>query len=252
MSQDPFYRDPKLYDAVFGTMAGDLDFFVQRAAASHGPALEIACGTGRITIPIAQHGVEVTGLDISKAMLDEARNKAQQSGLNIEWIEADCRRFVAPKKFALIFIGFNSLLHLHDRVSMERFLSCVCEHLLPEGKFMFDIFSPSIEFLVEHSGHRRETQRLTDPYSGLPALVEEMVEYDAASQVNKSTLFFSVGDKRDVRVHDLRLRCYFPQEIDALLHYNGFEVVEKLGDYDGTPFSSKSMKQIATCRLRRD
>lgn len=250
MSADPFYRDPKLYDAMHGALAKDRHFFVERAVASRGPVLEVACGTGRITIPIAQRGIDVAGLDISKAMLGEARDKAQRLGLDIEWVEADCREFAVPKKFALIFIAFNSMLHLHDRVSLESFFARVRAHLAPEGRFMFDIFNPGIRFLVENGGRKREIQRFTEPHSGLPAVVHESLEYDAATQVNRSTWFYSVGDRENVAVHDLHLRCYFPQEIDALLHYNGFDVVEKLGSYDGTPFSSEAGIQIATCRVR--
>jgi hypothetical protein len=77
-----------------------------------------------------------------------------------------------------------------------------------------------------------------------------LIEYDAENQVNRTTWFYSIGDDRDVQVHDLHLRCYYPQEMETLLHYNGFDVLEKLGNYDGTPFSSKSSQQIVTCGLR--
>jgi SAM-dependent methyltransferase len=252
MNQDPFYKDGKLYDVVTRDMtAKDQGFFLKRAAESGGPVLEVACGTGRITIPVAQHGVKITGLDLSPGMLSEARIKAKDAGVLIEWLEADCRSFALPTKFSLIFIAYNSLLHLHDRVSLERFLYSVSSHLLPDGKFVFAIFNPGIHFMAKYSGHRREVGTFTDPYSGKSTLVEELLEYDAENQINRTTWFYSVGDERDVQVHHLHLRCYYPQELDALLHYNGFDVLEKLGNYDGTPFSSKSPLQIVTCGLHK-
>ena len=251
MSQDPFYRDGKFYDVLMHALPlEDQEFFVNKAVASGGPVLEIACGTGRITIPIAQRGIKIVGLDVSHGMLNEAQNKATEKGLAIEWVETDCRNFALPVKFSLIFIAFNSLLHLHDRVSMERFLAAVRAHLLPEGRFVFDIFNPGIYFLAKHSGHRRQVASFIDPYSGKSTLIEELIEYDAENQVNRTTWFYSIGDDRDVQVHDLHLRCYYPQEMETLLHYNGFDVLEKLGNYDGTPFSSKSSQQIVTCGLR--
>lgn len=247
---DPFYRDPRIYDAITGARTSDTAFYVAHAVDSGGPVLEIACGTGRITIPIAQAGIELTGLDVSPAMLGEAREKAHRGGVEVEWVEADCREFELEKQFAMIFFPFNSLLHLHDRVSFERFLARVRAHLAPEGRFLFDVFNPGLEFIVENSRRKRQEATFVDPYSGLTGVIEETLSYDAVHQINRTTWFCSVGDQKNVAVADLHLRCLYPQELEALLHYNGFEIVEKLGNFDGTPFSAESSMQIVTCRVR--
>lgn len=247
---DPFYRDPKIYDAITGNRSFDTDFYVARAVAFGGPVLEIACGTGRITIPMVQAGIEVTGLDASPAMLGEARAKAARAGVEVEWVQADCRDFDIGKKFAMIFFPFNSLLHLHDRVSYERFLERVRTHLAPGGHFLFDVFNPGLEFIVENSRRKRREGTFVDPYSGLPGVIEETLSYDAVNQINRSRWFYSVGDAKNVAVNDLHLRCLYPQELEALLHYNGFEMLERVGGFDGTPFSSDTPMQIVTCRMR--
>ena len=84
MSQFPFYRDGKLYVVVNHALAEDREFFVQRTAASSVSVLDVACGTGRITIPIAQRGIDVLGLNGSKAMLNEARSKALNLGMSVK------------------------------------------------------------------------------------------------------------------------------------------------------------------------
>jgi len=80
-------------------------------------------------------------------------------------------------------------------------------------------------------------------------LLEEQNVYDAARQVNRTTWRYRAGDRIDARVDELDMRVFFPQELDALLHYGGFEPCSKLGDYQGTPFASRSPKQIVVCRL---
>jgi ubiquinone/menaquinone biosynthesis C-methylase UbiE len=90
-TKDPFYRDGRIYDLMHERLVADKDFFVQMALECGGPVLEIACGTGRITIPIALAKTETFGLDISEEMLSEARKKALELGAKVSWIQGDCR-----------------------------------------------------------------------------------------------------------------------------------------------------------------
>ena len=116
--------------------------------------LELACGTGRLTIPIAQSDVEIVGLDLSPSMLAHARTKAAAAEVEIQFVEGDCRSFALPRKFALIFMAFNSMQHLHDQASLAGLFGSVRKHLAPEGKFIFDVFNPKIALLARSGGER--------------------------------------------------------------------------------------------------
>ena len=96
--------------------------------------LELGCGTGRYTIPIAQQSIMITGLDIVPQMLAHAKNKSAE--LSIQWVEADARNFHLGKQFRLIFESGAMFCHLHKRTDYEALLTCVREHLEADGFFV--------------------------------------------------------------------------------------------------------------------
>jgi SAM-dependent methyltransferase len=242
-------RDGQHYDALHADRTADIPLWVEEARRAGGHVLEVACGTGRITIPLAQSGLEVVGLDISDSMLGRAREKAAGAGVEIEWICADCRDFHLGRTFGLIFIAFNSMLHLHERTDLERFLACVREHLRPGGRFALDVFNPSVERLARPPSPWSTAFRYTDPDGGGEVVIEERSQYDAARQIVELTWRWVRGGMT-LCEEELALRCLFPQELDALLHYNGFEVVERWGSHDRRPFESGSPNQIVVCCAR--
>lgn len=115
------YADAEFYELEFATRGHEIPFFLQQAELSKGPVLEVACGTGRITLPIARAGIEITGLDVSRPMLDLARRKAEAENLAVTWIEQDCRQINCAQSFALIFSATNAMQHLCDLDSVNAF-----------------------------------------------------------------------------------------------------------------------------------
>ena len=103
---DTVYDYPEEYEQYAGKYDLDLDFWMETARRYGDPILELACGTGRITLPLAQAGFQITGLDMSSAMLQMARKKAEQLKVSVEWIQADCCDFSLPSKFSLNFLSF--------------------------------------------------------------------------------------------------------------------------------------------------
>lgn len=240
------YRDGKTYDAMNDRLIVDTHFYVNELKDIQGPILELACGTGRITCVIAQAGKTITGLDFSKAMLTQAQEKSQTLKLNIDWVHGDMTEFNLNKKFDVIFVGYNSVHHIQTNQQLESFLTCVKKHLNPGGRFMFDIFNPSLELLNRHK-IRSEMDNYIDPQTGEEIFVTEENEYDAATQINHVTYFYSKAGTPDFHSHPLDMRMYFPQEMEAHLKYHGFKIVKKFGDFDKAPFSKKSMRQICEC-----
>jgi SAM-dependent methyltransferase len=242
------YSDGRHYDHQNKDFTQDIPFYLRQIEKYGDPVLELACGTGRITIPIAEEGFRVTGLDVSEPMLSHAKRKAIEKGLDIEWVKADCRNFKLNKKFSLIFFPFNSIAHLHDLASLEACLSCVKEHLTSQGRFIIDIFNPSLDILVRDPTRRYPVAEYPDPDGRGTVVITGNNVYDTASQVNRIKWYYNIGDGSKEFVVENNMRILYPQELDALLHYNGFTIEAKFGSYDEMPFESTLPRQLVICR----
>jgi hypothetical protein len=124
----------------------------------------------------------------------------------------------------------------------------VQKHLLPNGRFVIDIFSPSMEILARKGGKPREVYKYKDPCRQCEVVVLETNRYDPARQMNLVKWRYKYGNRTSV-VRELNMRMFFPQELDALLYYNGLEIEDKFGEYDKRPFGPESQKQIIISRL---
>lgn len=248
----PLYRDGRHYDALNSFLVADVPFYKEEAQKSGSPVLELACGTGRLTIPIAQAGVEIVGLDLSSSMLTHAQTKARAAGVEIEFVEGDCRSFELGRKFGLIFMAFNSMQHLHTYASLSALFGCVRKHLAEGGRFIFDVFNPKVEILARASGERRLEREYQDPDGNGKMEFEYTSTYDDAAQVSHIQCYFvrrgPNGEELDVRKEELDLRSFFPQELDLLVRSQGFEIVEKFGDFERKAFGSGQPKQVVVCR----
>jgi SAM-dependent methyltransferase len=242
------YDDPDLYDALLPASAAQLNFYLNLARASAGDALALACGSGQLIVPVASTGVSATGLDQSSKMLAAATRRAAASGARVEFVEADMREFDLGRRFSLIFVARNSLLHLSGQDEFAAFFSSVRRHLKPDGLLAFDIFNPSLRLLSRPGGERFHVMRAKSPVHG-DLTVESTNDYDPCSQVNRATWFISTAEKRDAWVIPLHLRSIFPQELLALLGVNGVHLTRRDGDYSGGDFTSTSPSQVCQCRL---
>jgi SAM-dependent methyltransferase len=242
------YDDPDLYDALLPPSAAQLNCYLNLARASPGDVLALACGSGQLIVPVASIGVSATGLDQSSKMLSAASSRATASGARVELVNGDMRNFDLGRRFSLIFVARNSLLHLSEQAEFAAFFSSVRRHLKPHGILAFDIFNPSIELLSRPSGERFHVMRKLSPSHG-ELTVESMNDYDPCSQVNRATWFISTSEKRDAWVVPLHLRSIFPQELLALLAANGVDLLRRDGDFGGGDFASTSHNQVCQCRL---
>jgi len=118
-------RDGRHYDLLSKGVIDDIPFYLRHVKKYGDPVLELACGTGRVTIPLAESGINITGIDISESMLSHAQAKAKEKEVAIEWIKGDCRDFKLNKKFNLIMFPFNTIAILHELKSIESCFSSV-------------------------------------------------------------------------------------------------------------------------------
>jgi ubiquinone/menaquinone biosynthesis C-methylase UbiE len=243
------YWNGRHYDLKNEGIQSDVGFYLRQIKTYGDPALELGCGTGRITIPLAQAGIDITGLDVLDTMLSVAKNKAKSEKVKIEWVKADCRNFHLNRKFNYIFFPFNSILHLHDVESYEACFSCVKRFLTGAGKFVIDVFNPRLDILTRDSSERVPIAEYPDPDGKGIVVVTETNQYDRADQINHIKWHYDIGNGAEKFIRELNLRILFPKEFDTLLHYNGFAIEKKYGDFDKSDFDSGSPRQIVTCRV---
>jgi len=241
------YDHPDIYDAFFHP-DGFVEHYAALAEQHPGAVLELACGTGQLTVPLARAGRRVIGLDASRPMLDAARRRAATAGAAVEFVEGDMRGFDLGVACGLIFVARNSLLHLTTASDFAATLAAVRRHLAPGGVFAFDVFNPDVRILARSPGERAFVMRAhSERYGELT--VEATSDYDAATQVNRATWYISTPDQPDCWVAPIHLRSIFPQELPLLLAASGFRLLQRMGDLQGGPFTSSSARQVCVCTV---
>jgi SAM-dependent methyltransferase len=240
------YDHPALYDTLLPARA-HVPYYVDLARQASGDVLELACGTGQLTVPIADAGLPAVGLDLSAPMLTAARQRAATANLSVEYVLGDMRDFDLDRKFALIFIARNSLLHLHSTEDLLAAFAAVRRHMAPGAIFAFDIFNPNVRLLARPAGERFPVFQVeTEAFGKLS--VEETMDYDPATQVGRGRWYISAPGNPDAWVLPLELRNIFPQELPLLLAAGGFHLKSRMGDLSQTPFDSASRFQVCVCQ----
>ena len=238
---ETFYERGDQYDAQHKHLTNDVAFYRALARDHGGPILELACGTGRILAPLAEDGHDVVGIDLEESMLAVSRAKLSNSA-SAQLLQGDMRYFDLGRKFRLILLPFNSLGHLYERADVENCFERVKQHLSDDGLFVISMFNPDLRLLMRGPDDFREVSRYLDPESAREVVVTEAASYDRATQVITSNWHYSSGSQEFQ--NRLRLRIFFPQELEALLHYAGFAIRKRFGNFDRTEFTSASPHQI--------
>lgn len=240
------YGHPALYDALL-PVGAHLPYYADLARQASGNVLELACGTGQLTVPIASAGLPIVGLDLSLPMLNAATERAAAARVSVEYVQGDMRNFDLGRKFGLIFIARNSLLHLHSTEDLLAAFAAARRHLAPGGTFAFDIFNPNVRLLARPAGQRFPGFQVeTESFGKLS--VEETIDYNPATQVGRSCWYISGPENPDAWVLPLELRNIFPQELPLLLAAAGFHLKSRMGDLSQTPFNSTSRFQVCLCQ----
>lgn len=242
---EAFYSHARLYDLMFPPGPG-VDFYVAEARRQGGHVLELACGTGKVLLPIASDGRPCVGLDLSPDMLAEAQRKAKELGVRVEWTQGDMRSFDLDRTFDFVFVAGNSLLHLHETEDLLNCFRSVRRHLAPGGRFVFDVFNPSVGLLAGADGVRRSRMSFNDPDRG-EVRVDVAGIYDAPAQVTRETWYFSTASEPDFLVAPLEVRSIFPQELPLLLSLGGLRLVARFGDFSGRPLAANAPHQVCMC-----
>ena len=238
--------DANIYDGM-NTHIDDLQFY-KRWMPQNKDALilELCCGTVILTIPIAEDGYNISGVDYTFSMLEQAKAKASEAGLKIEFIEADIRTLDLQNKYDLIFIPFNSIHHLYLNEDLFKAFNTVKKHLKTGGRFLLDCFNPNIQYIVEHEKKQIEVAAYTTK-DGREILIKQLMRYERKTQINRIEWHYFINGKFD-SIQNLDMRLFFPQELDTYLEWNGFKIIHKFGSFEEEAFYDSSEKQIFVCQ----
>jgi SAM-dependent methyltransferase len=250
------YEDADYYTATYRGRIDDVQHYVGVATRLGGPVLEYGVGNGRIALPIARHGHAVTGVDHVKAMLDDLRARLRDEPAEVRarvaMKQGDMRSVDLRERFPLVICPFNAALHLYVRRDVERFLARVRAHLRPRGRFVCDLSVPIPKDLARNPARAYSVTPFRHPSDGRLVENREYFDYDRVRQVLFVSMEFEpVGKPREAWMTPLAHRQFFPQEWEALLHYNGFEVEDVYGDFHGGPLDRASDVMVWHARLRR-
>lgn len=235
------YGDGPHYDRLFGS--GHVGFWLSHAEVTGGPILELGCGTGKLSIPLAKAGFSVTGLDNSPALLQFATSKDR----NVRWIEGDMRDFDLRDKFALIMLPSNNLCHLHSVEDFQGCMNCVERHLLPGGAFIIDVFVPDLNMLLQDAQDEYLLSEYENPSGDGRVRVMAQSYYERATQIRRTTTVRKIAGYPD-QIGTLDLKMYFPRELEALVRLSGFRISARYGGHSGERFSDDSRVQVLVCR----
>jgi SAM-dependent methyltransferase len=221
-------------------------FYREEARRWGGPVLELACGTGRLTLPIADDGHDVVGLDASRAMLAAAARKGAEARVQARFVLGDMRDFDLGQRFGLVIISCNSLAHLTSRGDLRSCFAAVRRHLSPGGILAFDVVLPDPRLLAQPAGMARRLDLGPNPASAIEA--EEIAHYDPVDQLRTSHWRIRQPDGQEQAMAPLVLRQFFPQEIPLLLETEGLELMAHHGDFARNPLEAWSLNQVCLAR----
>ena len=245
----------EIYDAVYA--ARDDHAFWAAVAPDDGAILELACGSGRVLLPLARAGHEIVGLDLSAQMLERCRahlaSEPEAVREHVRLVQADMTSFDLGRRFALVTSPFRGVQHV---TSVERQLSCLgrCHaHLERDGKLVLDLFNPDPALLYERGGSDGEQTAETVPWSGGRTIRwwGHVTGFHRARQVNQCEMTYEIieADGTTRRLTErFPMRYLFRHELEHLLARSGFATETLYGDYDRSPFGDDSPELIVVAR----
>lgn len=230
--------DAEFYDELLEGEMDDLPFWKTLVQEVDGRSLEVACGTGRILIPLLEAGLEVDGMDISENMISLLREKTSklgfEPGVRVQAMEA----LDMGRSYSLIFIPGFSLQMAKDRGGLSQALRACNRHLAPGGKLAVSLFFPWEEMEDDEPGEWRLRKKLTRP-DGTRLECFQSTTIDTKTQhlelKSRYTLRGTSKELLKEEMHDIQLLWFYPHEFHLLLEEAGFEVIDTFSEYTNEP-----------------
>jgi SAM-dependent methyltransferase len=248
------YREPSLYEQLYRRRTQDVRYYVELARRHGGPVLELGVGSGRVALELARAGFEVMGVDFTPDMLARARERVARlphdARGRVTLGRRAMRRLALGRRFALVIAPFNAFTHLFTRRDLELTLAGCRRHLRPGGRLAFDVVMPDLRALTQDPDRLYRCHPVLDPADGVRRPYAEASHYAVVQQVRTITMVFQHEDGSAQRAIPLAQRQFFPAELEALLHYNGFAIEHRFGDFAFGPLGDDSEVQAIVARVR--
>jgi SAM-dependent methyltransferase len=260
----------RLYDLDLHDDPGDLDMWTALAAEAGGPIIELMAGSGRLAVPLAGEGHEVTAVDLDPAMLARARRRAEAAGpdvkARIRLVLADvvglapgpadapsaAAPVVPPRHFRLAFIGLNSILLLQSRAAQRAAWAALAAHLQPGGVAAVDAWLPDAHDLARYDGRLHLEYHRPDPETGRWVSKTAAAQHDSASQTVALTTIYEEGDPGEPAVRWVRrdvVRLVTADELVSMAEAAGLEVELVAGGYDLEPLGPHDDRAVVIARM---
>ncbi len=251
-------RLARYYDLDLATEQPDLDLYLALARATEGPVLELAAGSGRISVPLAAAGHEVTAVDVDPQMLERARGRwsetaRQPASGSLELVEGDITDLDLGRRYGLVILALNTLLLLPGREAQRSALATMARQLADDGRAVVDVWVPGPDDLALYDGRLLLEWQRTDPETGEEVAKTWAGTYDAAHATARLTTYFDAwrppsGSLTRVARED-RFSLLGASELLALVEAAGLHPSVTGGDYALTPFGTGSERMILVCGL---
>jgi len=249
----------RLYDVDLLEDPGDVDLYLALAARTGGPILEIAAGSGRVAVPLAVAGYDVTAVDLDGAMLARAAARATAEGIDtrarVDLVEADLVGLDLPggARFRLAILALNSMLLLDSRELQQAAIQTLARHLEPGGLAVVDVWLPGAGELARYDGRISLEYVRRDPDTGLQITKTAAAQHEPATGRIVLTTIYDEGEpgqspRRWVR--EDRLRLLNADELRAMAESAGFEVELVAGDYELNTIGPHDERAILVARRR--
>jgi SAM-dependent methyltransferase len=250
-ARNPFDDFARLYDWEHDRYLVDVDVHVGFARRFGGPVLELACGTGRLLAPLAQAGLDATGVDSSPAMLDRARQRLDRLGVSPILVEQRLETLDLGRQFRTLILGLDSFGLLIRREDQLRALRAARAHTTHDGRLILDLANGNLRGSAEPPEELLHDLTLPDPDTGRPITKFILRRSKPAEQLDELMFFYDELDECDYvrrEMVELRLRWFTRFEIELLLQSAGWQVDELYGNYDLEPYGSSSDRLLIVAR----
>jgi SAM-dependent methyltransferase len=245
----------KYYDGAYAAKKElvDVPFYVELAKGMGGPVLEIACGTGRVLLPIAREGIEIHGVDNSPAMLRILRAHLKEEppkvASRVQLHEGDMRSFRLERKYPLAIIPFRPMQHMYTVTDQVSALSTAAFHLAETGILAFDVFFPKFELMNSGMGEEKLEFEWPDP-TNPNRVVRRYFRKDSVDKIQQTFCFTFIvrtyeGDRIVLEENTpMMLGYYSYPHLRALFLLAGLDVVNEYGSFASTPLDNSATEMI--------
>jgi SAM-dependent methyltransferase len=250
------YLDAAEYEQTYRRRRIDVRFYVSLAERRKAETvLELGAGSGRVARALARSGVSVVGVEVLPEMVAHARallgREPRAVRERVTMVQADLRSLRLKKRFPLVIAPFNVLSHLYSRPDFEAAMRVVKAHLMPRGRFALDVTMPDLRAFLRDPMRSYKCPPRRDVERNVIVESAESFAYDCAAQIQLvTTMAHDRGEFQTAHLLALAHRQFFPRELEALLHYNGFVVEEHAGGFGGEPLGEASESQVIVARAR--